>query len=171
MEDEDADDAASGKRKAKDGGKQGASSMAQIRANLRQLTSIARTVQNLLGEAADTGERVKNLFAWASPHVTMLFVIGLLFASVLLFFVPFRYVPMLWGVNRIVRSGLIKYHPAFRRSSYYRPAYEILEVLSRVPSDVEKETRRRLPVPDWLRDVAVSAAPSLASEVSKSKRA
>ena len=39
--------------------------------------------------------------------------------------------------------------------------YEALEALSRVPSDVDKEMRRRLPVPDELKS-EIAASPLVA---------
>jgi len=57
---------------------------------MRQITSVVTTVQNLLGEVADAGERVKNLLTWASPHITVLLVAALLALSLVMVFVSFR---------------------------------------------------------------------------------
>lgn len=68
-------------------------------------------------------------------------------------------------MNKVVRSGLRKYHPAFRPRPFHRPINEALEALARVPSDVDKETRRRLPVPDALKnDVDPQTPASLAGK-------
>lgn len=117
---------------------------------IRQMKVMAKGIQNTLGTVASYIERVKNLFNWESPLLTGLMCTGLFVASLLLAFVPIRYFIMLFGWNRMLFSGLRKYHPKFKRSPYHQPVLPPLEYLGRVPDDLEVIQRRQLPVPDGL---------------------
>ena len=117
---------------------------------VHQLRVMARTAQNLLGEAASFLERIRNLFEWESPVLTAIFCTGVFFAAVLMIFIPLRYFILLLGWNRIVRTGLRKYHPAFKRPMYYKPIFPPIEFIERVPDDLEVEQRKLLPLPENL---------------------
>jgi len=133
-----------------DTGKKSSMNPVALRRQMRQLKALARSVQNVLGDIASYLERIVNLFTWASPVMTMICAFGLFMASLLLMYIPLRYFVLLWGVNKIVRTGLRKYNPAFKRPPYYVPIIELIEFLGRVPDNLEVEQRKPLPLPDNL---------------------
>jgi len=68
-----------------------------LREKFRQIQEVLIIVQNVLGFLADLGERVKNLFDWSVPFLCWMAVTILLLASILFYFVPLRYVILVWG--------------------------------------------------------------------------
>ncbi|KAK7822164.1 hypothetical protein U0070_000728 [Myodes glareolus] len=78
---------------------------------------IVSTVQNILEEVASFGERIKNMFNWTVPFLSLLACLILAIATVALYFIPLRYIVLLWG-----KSDMIL----------------LLAGSSRVPSDVQK---------------------------------
>lgn len=143
------------------------SGMVDIRAQYRQLTNIGKLAQNSIGKLADDLERVKNLFNWSSPMISLLFTAGLVASSIVLFIVPFRILAILWGTNKFVRKGLQKHHPSFKRDPNKLPLNEAVEALRRLPSDVELVQYKPLDLPETL----ASEADVLSEEIAKSVQA
>ncbi|XP_059128984.1 multiple C2 and transmembrane domain-containing protein 2 isoform X2 [Peromyscus eremicus] len=90
---------------------------------------IVSTVQNILEEVASFGERIKNVFNWTVPFLSLLACLILAVATVALYFIPLRYIVLLWGINKFTKK---------LRNPYSIDNNELLDFLSRVPSDVQK---------------------------------
>ncbi|KAM9765330.1 multiple C2 and transmembrane domain-containing protein 2-like isoform 1-T2 [Menidia menidia] len=87
------------------------------------------TLQNLLDEIASFGERIKNTFNWSVPFLSGLALLLFVLAAVLTYFIPVRYIVLLWGINKFTKK---------LRNPYSIDNNEVLDFLSRVPSDVQK---------------------------------
>lgn len=86
-------------------------------------------VQNILDEIASFGERIKNTFNWSVPFLSCLAFIIFASATVLTYFIPLRYIVLVWGINKFTKK---------LRNPYSIDNNEVLDFLSRVPSDVQK---------------------------------
>ncbi|XP_056427838.1 multiple C2 and transmembrane domain-containing protein 2 [Hyla sarda] len=100
-----------------------------IRDRIQMVQDIVITVQNILEEIACFGERIKNTFNWSVPFLSLLACSILLIATILLYFIPLRYIILVWGVNKFTKK---------LRNPYAIDNNEFLDFLSRVPSDVQK---------------------------------
>ncbi|CAN9506874.1 unnamed protein product [Ophioblennius macclurei] len=87
------------------------------------------TFQNLLDEIACFGERIKNTFNWSVPFLSALAFLLFLTTAVLTYYIPVRYIVLLWGINKFTKK---------LRNPYSIDNNEVLDFLSRVPSDVQK---------------------------------
>ncbi|XP_069078858.1 multiple C2 and transmembrane domain-containing protein 2 isoform X2 [Pleurodeles waltl] len=87
------------------------------------------TVQNVLEEIASFGERIKNTFNWTMPFLSLLACTVFTVATVLLYFIPLRYMVLIWGINKFTKK---------LRNPDSIDNNELLDFLSRVPSDVQK---------------------------------
>uniref|UniRef100_A0A2R8Z636 Multiple C2 and transmembrane domain-containing protein 2 n=1 Tax=Pan paniscus TaxID=9597 RepID=A0A2R8Z636_PANPA len=58
---------------------------------------IVSTVQNILEEIASFGERIKNTFNWTVPFLSSLACLILAAATIILYFIPLRYIILIWG--------------------------------------------------------------------------
>nr|XP_055030980.1 multiple C2 and transmembrane domain-containing protein 2 [Misgurnus anguillicaudatus] len=96
---------------------------------IHMVQEIVLTVQNTLDEVACIGERVKNTFNWSVRFLSFLACLVLFLATVALYFIPLRYLVLLWGVNKFTKK---------LRNPYAIDNNEILDFLKRVPSDVQK---------------------------------
>ncbi|XP_049639263.1 LOW QUALITY PROTEIN: multiple C2 and transmembrane domain-containing protein 2 [Suncus etruscus] len=90
---------------------------------------IVSTVQNILEEVASVGERIKNTFNWSVPFLSFLACLLLAVATITLYFIPLRYIILIWGINKFTKK---------LRNPYAIDNNELLDFLSRVPSDVQK---------------------------------
>ncbi|XP_047650366.1 multiple C2 and transmembrane domain-containing protein 2 isoform X6 [Phacochoerus africanus] len=90
---------------------------------------IVSTVQNILEEVASFGERIKNTFNWTVPFLSFLACLILAVATITLYFIPLRYIILIWGINKFTKK---------LRNPYAIDNNELLDFLSRVPSDVQK---------------------------------
>ncbi|KAM4809097.1 multiple C2 and transmembrane domain-containing protein 1 isoform 2-T2 [Rhinophrynus dorsalis] len=95
---------------------------------LYAIQEVCVSVQNVLDEVASIGERIKNTFNWTVPFLTWLAIIALCLVTAVLYFIPLRYIILLWGVNKFTKKI---------RSPDMIDNNEILDFLSRVPSDVQ----------------------------------
>ncbi|XP_030622951.1 multiple C2 and transmembrane domain-containing protein 1 [Chanos chanos] len=95
---------------------------------LYAIQDVCISVQSGLDEVASYGERIKNTFNWTVPFLSWLIVLTLSVATLLLFFIPVRYIVLLWGVNKFTKK---------LRNPYMIDNNELLDFLSRVPSDVQ----------------------------------
>ncbi|XP_015230654.1 PREDICTED: multiple C2 and transmembrane domain-containing protein 2-like isoform X1 [Cyprinodon variegatus] len=96
---------------------------------IHMVQDIIITVQNLLDEIACLGERIKNTFNWSVPFLSALALVVFIIAAVVTYFIPIRYVVLIWGINKFTKK---------LRNPYCIDNNEVLDFLSRVPSDVQK---------------------------------
>ncbi|KAM7406521.1 hypothetical protein PAMP_000895 [Pampus punctatissimus] len=87
------------------------------------------TLQNLLDEIASFGERVKNTFNWSVPFLSGLAFLLFVIATILTYYIPIRYIVLIWGINKFTKK---------LRNPYSIDNNEVLDFLTRVPSDVQK---------------------------------
>ncbi|KAK7170873.1 hypothetical protein R3I94_000929 [Phoxinus phoxinus] len=95
---------------------------------IHMVQEIVITVQNLLEEIACFGERIKNTFNWSVPFLSNLAFLVLIMATVITYFIPVRYIILLWGIHKFTKK---------LRSPYAIENNEVMDFLSRVPSDVQ----------------------------------
>ncbi|XP_066540713.1 multiple C2 and transmembrane domain-containing protein 2 isoform X2 [Hoplias malabaricus] len=96
---------------------------------IHMVQEIVLTVQNVLDEVACIGERVKNTFNWSVPFLSFLACVLLFVSTAALYYVPLRYIVLLWGVTKFAKK-LLQPHAIDNN--------ELLDFLKRVPSDVQK---------------------------------
>ncbi|KYO21038.1 multiple C2 and transmembrane domain-containing protein 1 isoform B [Alligator mississippiensis] len=94
-----------------------------------RVQDIIIAVQNVLEEIASFGERIKNTFNWSVPFLSVLACLVLAAATIILYFIPLRYIVLIWGINKFTKK---------LRNPYAIDNNELLDFLSRVPSDVQK---------------------------------
>ncbi|NXA91886.1 MCTP1 protein, partial [Melanocharis versteri] len=95
---------------------------------LYAIQEVCVTVQNILDEIASFGERIKNTFNWTVPFLSWLAIVALSVFTVVLYFIPLRYIVLVWGINKFTKKI---------RNPYAIDNNELLDFLSRVPSDVQ----------------------------------
>ncbi|XP_031420278.1 multiple C2 and transmembrane domain-containing protein 2 isoform X2 [Clupea harengus] len=95
-------------------------------------------VQNTLDEVASVAERIKNTFNWSVPFLSFLACIVFFGVTAALYFIPLRYIVMIWGVNKFTKK---------LRDPYAIDNNEMLDFLKRVPSDVQKVQYSELRAP------------------------
>uniref|UniRef100_A0A672JI55 Multiple C2 and transmembrane domain-containing protein 2-like n=1 Tax=Salarias fasciatus TaxID=181472 RepID=A0A672JI55_SALFA len=96
---------------------------------IHMVQEVVLAVQNVLEELANMGERIKNIFNWSVPFMSCLACLVLFVGAVLLYFIPLRYIVLIWGVDKFTKK---------LRNPYTIDNNEILDFLKRVPSDVQK---------------------------------
>ncbi|XP_062516683.1 multiple C2 and transmembrane domain-containing protein 1-like isoform X2 [Corticium candelabrum] len=94
----------------------------------RAVMDVCQTVQNVLDTIASLGERVKNSFNWTVPFLSWLAIVVLIVAGGILYLIPLRYLILAWGINKFTKR---------LRKPNFIPNNELLDYLSRVPSDDE----------------------------------
>ncbi|CAJ1048487.1 multiple C2 and transmembrane domain-containing protein 2 isoform X2 [Xyrichtys novacula] len=87
------------------------------------------TLQTLLDAIACFGERIKNTFNWSVPFLSGLAFLIFVIATIITYYIPVRYIVLLWGINKFTKK---------LRNPYSIDNNEVLDFLSRVPSDVQK---------------------------------
>uniref|UniRef100_A0A671KE47 C2 domain-containing protein n=1 Tax=Sinocyclocheilus anshuiensis TaxID=1608454 RepID=A0A671KE47_9TELE len=95
---------------------------------LYAIQDVCISVQNVLDEVASYGERIKNTFNWTVPFLSWLAIVALCAATLVVYFIPLRYIVLAWGVNKFTKK---------LRDPYSIDNNELLDFLSRVPSDVQ----------------------------------
>ncbi|KFV66227.1 Multiple C2 and transmembrane domain-containing protein 2, partial [Dryobates pubescens] len=95
---------------------------------IHMVQEIIIAVQTILEETASFGERIKNTFNWTVPFLSVLACLVLVAATVILYFIPLRYIVLIWGINKFTKK---------LRNPYAIDNNELLDFLSRVPSDVQ----------------------------------
>ncbi|XP_047426609.1 multiple C2 and transmembrane domain-containing protein 1 isoform X4 [Mugil cephalus] len=93
------------------------------------------SVQSALDEVASVGERMKNTVNWTVPFLSWLAITALCLATFLLYLIPLRYLILAWGVNKFTKK---------LRNPYLIDNNELLDFLSRVPSDFQVMQYREL---------------------------
>ncbi|XP_075832535.1 multiple C2 and transmembrane domain-containing protein 1 isoform X3 [Microtus pennsylvanicus] len=92
------------------------------------IQEVCVSVQNILDDVASFGERIKNTFNWTVPFLSWLAIVALCVFTVVLYLIPLRYIVLVWGINKFTKK---------LRSPYAIDNNELLDFLSRVPSDVQ----------------------------------
>ncbi|XP_062873797.1 multiple C2 and transmembrane domain-containing protein 1-like [Trichomycterus rosablanca] len=95
---------------------------------LYAIQDVCISVQSALDEVASYGERIKNTFNWTVPFLSWLAIVALCVATLIVYFIPLRYIILAWGVNKFTKK---------LRDPYTIDNNELLDFLSRVPSDVQ----------------------------------
>ncbi|KHJ98161.1 C2 domain protein [Oesophagostomum dentatum] len=104
------------------------SSSSSIRDTLTSVQETLTVVQNTLVFICALLQRVRNTFNFSSPWLSWLAIAVLSVVTVLLYFVPLRWIIMVWGINKFTKK---------LRNPHYIDNNEILDYLSRVPCDKE----------------------------------
>ncbi|XP_033749601.1 multiple C2 and transmembrane domain-containing protein 1-like isoform X2 [Pecten maximus] len=102
---------------------------------LHAIQEVCLQVQQGMDMAASLGERVKNAFNWTVPWLSMLAVIALTIGVIVLYSIPLRFLILAWGINKFTKK---------LRAPNAIPNNELLDFLSRVPSDSELIQYREL---------------------------
>ncbi|XP_041093619.1 multiple C2 and transmembrane domain-containing protein 1-like isoform X12 [Polyodon spathula] len=102
---------------------------------LYAIQDVCISVQNALDEVASYAERIKNTFNWTVPFLSWLAIVALVVTTIIVYFIPLRYIVLAWGVNKFTRK---------LRDPYTIDNNELLDFLSRVPSDVQVVQYREL---------------------------
>uniref|UniRef100_A0A3B3SNJ3 Multiple C2 and transmembrane domain containing 1 n=1 Tax=Paramormyrops kingsleyae TaxID=1676925 RepID=A0A3B3SNJ3_9TELE len=95
---------------------------------LYAIQDVCSSVQTALDAGASFGERIKNTFNWTVPFLSSLAIVVLCAATLAVYFIPFRYIVLAWGVNKFTKK---------LRDPYMIDNSELLDFLSRVPSDIQ----------------------------------
>ncbi|XP_060040094.1 multiple C2 and transmembrane domain-containing protein 2-like [Erinaceus europaeus] len=72
---------------------------------------------------------IYSTFNWTVPFLSFLACLILAVATVTLYLIPLRYIVLIWGINKFTKK---------LRNPYAIDNNELLDFLSRVPSDVQK---------------------------------
>ncbi|KAI4890423.1 hypothetical protein NFI96_010809 [Prochilodus magdalenae] len=104
---------------------------------LHAIQDVCISVQTTLDKVASYGERIKNTFNWTVPFLSWLAIAAFCVASVLVYFIPLRYIVLVWGINKFTKK---------LRNPYHIDNNELLDFLSRVPSDVQVVQYKELKV-------------------------
>ncbi|XP_055995221.1 multiple C2 and transmembrane domain-containing protein 1-like isoform X6 [Ostrea edulis] len=99
-----------------------------VREKFQAAQEVCLQVQQGMDMVASLGERVKNTFNWTVPWLSMLAVIVLTIGVLVLYHIPIRVLILLWGINKFTKK---------LRAPNAIPNNELLDFLSRVPSDSE----------------------------------
>ncbi|XP_071878085.1 multiple C2 domain and transmembrane region protein isoform X7 [Bombus fervidus] len=110
-----------------------------LKERLQAIQEVTQTVQNSIGYIASLCERVKNLFNFTVPYLSYLAMILAILGVAVLYFIPLRYLILVWGVNKFSRK-IVRPHSV--------PNNELLDLITRVPDDEEILNYRELkPLP------------------------
>ncbi|XP_051906711.1 multiple C2 and transmembrane domain-containing protein 1-like isoform X2 [Hippocampus zosterae] len=104
---------------------------------LNAIQDVFISVQNALDQVASYGERLKNVLNWTVPFLSCLAVAILCLLAFLLYLVPLRYLVLAWGINKFTKK---------LRDPYAVDSNELVNFLSRVPSDIQVMQYRELVV-------------------------
>ncbi|XP_026565213.1 multiple C2 and transmembrane domain-containing protein 2 [Pseudonaja textilis] len=102
---------------------------------IHMVQDIVITVQTLLEEIASFAERIKNTFNWTVPFLSALACLVLTVAMFVLYYIPLRYIILIWGIHKFTKK---------LRNPYSIDNNELLDFLSRVPSDVQRVQQAEL---------------------------
>ncbi|XP_042872234.1 multiple C2 and transmembrane domain-containing protein-like isoform X5 [Penaeus japonicus] len=110
-----------------------------LKERLQVIQEVTATVQNAIGYIASIFESCKNTFNFSVPFLSWLLIMVLMVGSVVLYYIPVRYLVMMWGVNKFSRK-LLRPHSMVNN--------ELLDFLSRVPDDeLLRDCRELRPIP------------------------
>ncbi|XP_065945197.1 multiple C2 and transmembrane domain-containing protein 1 isoform X1 [Magallana gigas] len=106
-----------------------------VREKFQAAQEVCLQVQQGMDMVASLGERIKNTFNWTVPWLSMLAVTVLSIGVIVLYYLPIRVLILLWGINKFTKK---------LRAPNAIPNNELLDFLSRVPSDSELIQYREL---------------------------
>ncbi|CAF3277495.1 unnamed protein product [Rotaria socialis] len=86
-------------------------------------------IQGYLDAVASTFERVKNVFNFTVPWLSILLTIVLAIVAVILYYIPLRYLILAFVINKFTKR--------FRKPKDFIDNNEVADFISRLPSDVE----------------------------------
>ncbi|XP_046822719.1 multiple C2 and transmembrane domain-containing protein isoform X5 [Vespa crabro] len=110
-----------------------------LKERLQAIQEVTQTVQNSIGYIASLCERIKNLFNFTIPYLSYLAMTLTIIGAAVLYYIPVRYLILVWGVNKFSRK-ILRPHSV--------PNNEVLDLISRVPDDEEILNYRELkPLP------------------------
>uniref|UniRef100_A0A915B4D8 C2 domain-containing protein n=1 Tax=Parascaris univalens TaxID=6257 RepID=A0A915B4D8_PARUN len=98
-------------------------------------------VQNTMDFIACLLERIKNTFNFTQPYLSVLAIVVLTVATILLYIIPLRWILIAWGINKFTKK---------LRNPNFIPNNELLDFLSRVPSDAEIKAYEEVKIDDKL---------------------
>ncbi|KAE8753209.1 hypothetical protein FOCC_FOCC000132 [Frankliniella occidentalis] len=130
----DGDDDLSGDEDSDDDDKEKDGKMS-LKERLHAIQEVTQTVQNSIGHIASLGESIKNTFNFTVPFLSYIAIIMLFLAGFVLYWIPARYLIMGWGINKFARK-IVRPHTV--------PNNEVLDLLSRVPDDMDLILYREL---------------------------
>ncbi|KAK3913702.1 Multiple C2 and transmembrane domain-containing protein [Frankliniella fusca] len=130
----DGDDDLSGDEDSDDDDKEKEGKMS-LKERLHAIQEVTQTVQNSIGHIASLGESIKNTFNFTVPFLSYIAIIMLILAAIVLYWIPARYLIMGWGINKFARK-IVRPHTV--------PNNEVLDLLSRVPDDMDLISYREL---------------------------
>ncbi|MGH0183625.1 UNVERIFIED_CONTAM: hypothetical protein FKN15_012394 [Acipenser sinensis] len=108
---------------------------------IHMVQDIVITVQNNLEEIACFGERIKNTFNWTVPFLSSLACLVLVVAMVLLYFIPLRYIVLLWEI----RAQLVEQFKCLEQQSESRiQLLQDLQEFFRRKAEIQMEYSRSL---------------------------
>ncbi|CAF1341232.1 unnamed protein product [Rotaria sp. Silwood1] len=113
----------------------------QKKSFLSVIQSIQETVLEIQGYVdmvASTLERIKNLFNFTVPWLSILFFIILILGGVILYYIPLRYLILAFVINKFTKR--------FRKPKGYIDNNEAADFISRLPSDIELMRYRELKI-------------------------
>ncbi|KAI6179801.1 Multiple C2 and transmembrane domain-containing protein 2 [Aphelenchoides besseyi] len=108
-----------------------------IRGRISAIQDTLTTVQNSLDFLASLLEQIRNTFNFTVPYLSYLCIFVLCVATVLLYFVPLRWIILAWGFNKFTKR---------LRKPNYVENNEFLDFLSRVWSDQDIRNFRELKI-------------------------
>ncbi|CAB4063192.1 unnamed protein product [Lepeophtheirus salmonis] len=107
-----------------------------IKERMQAMQEITLMIQNVLGIVAHVLESIGNVFNFSVPFLTWLLFVVLCIGTTLLYYVPLRYIIMIWGANKISKK-------------YFRPDLvdnnELADFISHVPDNEMLKSYRELP--------------------------
>ncbi|UJR10042.1 hypothetical protein I4U23_014264 [Adineta vaga] len=86
-------------------------------------------IQGYIDDVASTLERIKNMFNYSVPWLSVLLMIVLVLVSVLLYYIPLRALILAFVINKFTKR--------FRKPKGFIDNNELADFLSRLPSDPE----------------------------------
>ncbi|XP_054159573.1 multiple C2 and transmembrane domain-containing protein-like [Oppia nitens] len=125
-----------------------------LKEKLQTVQEITAMIQNIMGEIASCGERIKNTFNFSVPFLSWLAIISLTIVTILLYNLPLRYIIMAWGVNKWTKK--LRSPDAINNN-------ELMDFLSRVPDNDERVMYREY-------KVHANTAMAAASDIDRKKK-
>jgi len=118
----------------------------RLLAQLRVLRKIGKKVQDMFEFAATIQERIWNVRNWSVPLITELVVLGLSVFATSLLVLPWNIVFMLGGLYLLFKNGIRQAFAVVDKRRKKKLVIPVIEFLGRVPSEVDRARRSRLPV-------------------------
>ncbi|XP_025425766.1 multiple C2 and transmembrane domain-containing protein [Sipha flava] len=100
-----------------------------LKERVAAVQEVTQLVQNTIGHIASFGEKIKNLLNFSVPFLSYLAIVLLIGVTIVLYYIPIRYLIMGWGINKFTRK-ILRPHTI--------PNNELLDLLSRVPDNEDK---------------------------------